>query len=99
VEAWSVGFAIQYSVRGVGNRPVLPVGPQAMQIEVSADGRDGVAIGRWQPIWWLSAAQPSPTWQQRMALSSPATAAGTCVSEAATRSPARRLEGAARTTR
>ncbi len=48
VAATSESLSLAYVARDARGRPVLSLGPHAMKVEVSLDGRDGAALGRWK---------------------------------------------------
>jgi ABC-type lipoprotein release transport system permease subunit len=48
VEASTYVADLAYVARDTQNRPVLNVGPRAMAVQLSLDGRDGSALSRWK---------------------------------------------------
>src|SRR5215208_4323017 len=48
---------LAYVARDANNRPLRPVGPRALKLEMSAEGRDGVTLRRWK---LLAGRAPNP---------------------------------------
>jgi ABC-type lipoprotein release transport system permease subunit len=48
VETTYESLTLAFAARDLENRPVLSIGPRAMAVEVSVDGRDGRSLARWK---------------------------------------------------
>ena len=48
VEATYESLTLAFAARDAEDRPVLSIGPRAMAVEVSVDGRDGRSLARWK---------------------------------------------------